>query len=1080
MDGPGASAAFAFGKYLEVLNQLLPVSFTPSRIVQAMSAADRSAVAVRLLVAIVRSYVARGSGGNASDKLPPIVLVVDNGQHLDSASLTFVTALMTAIPNLLIVLATQPMANAPTPIKQPPGGDTGLPGTPSIFKSLSFSSSLAEQLGATTVIKLQGLSKLETKKVATARIGVTDCPPLLSDMLFSESNGNPYFAEQLVQTWVEAGEVSVDGRQCTYTPRAESSAAYSAKKAPNAVPKNLQQVIVERIERLPWSQQLTLKAASVVGGAFNIDVLKRVHSELRQQDNDVIHLDLTQLCQMDFLEVVNNRDPNERAPPNSAQKRRRAARLSSIATPRAPAQPKNASSPAYVENARFEGLLYDGHWDFKNSSLRTAVCSLLSETQLKAAHWEIARLLEENLMKTVERRCRRHSSFYLSSTSSSQSSLSMGNRGLEEAALAVLQASPVAVVPLQSVKIEETTHPERAHTFQLAKVRKGGVSGIFGYWDRHSHTLAADSVEEMRGWLAKCNEAASQALDEDDVVRGDRLLQGWLYQEHKGTGWKRHWFVLLPGQLLVHAKQPAQDMLPRLNHYNAFKMQDNLPNIAEHFQRSGDQRSAMKYLNYAGILAWENGAIREATECFSAASELESKLETAVEGTAVEGTEQRRAHAHLQRLMAEAYVAAGPEHTASASKALHHINKALEYLGHGIDRVPAPKTAADWHFPQSDNLFEQLAEQDILEDSAQPFQLDIVRCYALLFELTCLNTPRLFCRATDALKAAWSGVKLSFEIAHVESIVVSLANACVAALAQGHAHSASKLATDCEAYLEMTSDLRCTAHVQSSLAEYYMATCNWDAVYGYLDSAHTIFIELGDTWRAAEMVDYTAWLYHCREDYEALATESADDAEAEYMPSVRGERQQTESGSAVHYSIIRRLGIIRQAWSQLRATGSGAAHRAECRNQLEYHLPEEFISMVMEQVRQKRLHSSLLSATSLSAPSLSVDGRFFSDGGETPDRARVVVRPRLSLWGGSLRDIRALSDGAIRVRHTSDNGRDGQRKLPARGCQGAFTGLVGHRGFGTDLAPRSASPDSSRRRLDQTCQDLGKRRREAA
>eukprot|EP01043_Picozoa_sp_COSAG02_P127321 COSAG02_NODE_64674_length_260_cov_0.540373_1_plen_86_part_11 len=61
---------------------------------------------------------------------------------------------------------------------------------------------------------------------------------------------------------------------------------------------------MERVERLSWSQQITLRAASIVDGTFNIEMLKRIHSRLHELGSDDICLDLQHLCELDLLEEV--------------------------------------------------------------------------------------------------------------------------------------------------------------------------------------------------------------------------------------------------------------------------------------------------------------------------------------------------------------------------------------------------------------------------------------------------------------------------------------------------------------------------------------------------------------------------------------------------------------------------------------------------------------------------------------------------------------------------------------------------------------------------------------------------------
>jgi hypothetical protein len=980
-------------QHLDVLNEYLPVHFKETVQTASLTKADRLTLAIGFLTRIFRAFAAQGS--NAGESAVPVLLQIENGQYLDSASLRLTTALLEAIPHLVVVLATRDSratagtssrslsARASLHVK---AGNIGSGSEPADTRTTSFSEWMSAQSSTPTMIKLGSLSKEQTMQVALARLGVRKGPPALANAVFSSSHGNPYFAEQLVQTWVDTKELVVRGKSCSFTPQAAGLSVgangVASTASASSLPQTIEQVIIERVERLPMSMRNTLKVASAVGAAFNLEILTRMNPELNKISHEAIRLDLAQLCEMDLLEQVDSMSPRGLA----AQMRRSVSRA-------------EGESSRYQDNAGFAGSLgidsssEEEQWDFKSATVRQTVYQQLSVVQLKAGHREVARYREEKLMRTVERRYRRHSSLQRTGGNSP-----MNDKTVREAqaALDVMAAQPTNISSISNASVQSIPDEGGKECCFLVKMHRTGVASLLDSWNRQELKLAAQSEEERSKWMESIRHASTAKATESDVVRGERLLEGWLFLpviKGRSTAWKKEWFVLLPGQLVSYKEQPAHEMLRgHLNHYNAFRMDDNLPQLAEHFYQAGDIASAAKYLKYAGVLALENSATGQAAECFSRMSALESQQRSAAvlqpdSGGAEEEQveEDRLQRAHLERLMAEAYVAAGPEHPGSSAKALNHLNRALDRLGQHMNRYKLPLQDKNWRFKQQETWFDirtAAATTGEPESEATQDQIDLLRCYSLMFKVTRLNTPHLFCRMNDAFKAAHAGLQNALQLHDANLLGNALSHACLACCAQGHHERAARLADSASAALELITDSRSTANVQLSRAEYFLAVCSWGEAHTCLDEAHGLFSELGDSWQAAITEDMMHWLDHCRTDYFTLAqaqrplaldvrpppdetfgsiaspddffTRGTDEAtmDSSRLDSPRLHSLVMETDTDVgHYALVARVVRARYAWSVLRSCGIMSPRYAEFTAELSTHLPDSFAEALQNKLQ---------------------------------------------------------------------------------------------------------------------------------
>ena len=172
----------------------------------------------------------------------PLVLVIDDLQWADPASLRtieFVAGALRELPVLLVVTVRPVTPDAPA----------------ALVESLG---ELARQPGAVR-IDLTGLGHDDVHRWLVAR-GEGRVDPEVTTLVHGRTAGNPFFVGELVEL------LASDGRLADVD---------AARRGP-AVPAAVQDVVRRRVSRLPVSTQQLLATASVVGRAFDVDVLGAV------------------------------------------------------------------------------------------------------------------------------------------------------------------------------------------------------------------------------------------------------------------------------------------------------------------------------------------------------------------------------------------------------------------------------------------------------------------------------------------------------------------------------------------------------------------------------------------------------------------------------------------------------------------------------------------------------------------------------------------------------------------------------------------------------------------------------------
>jgi tetratricopeptide (TPR) repeat protein len=115
-------------------------------------------------------------------------------------------------------------------------------------------------------VSLDRLSDDSTVEFFKKRIGVSTLPPKLAQLAIAKTQGNPLFAEEITNYLIDRGQIRRKGAEIFYEPPADKS----------ALPVTLENLLLERFDRLDEGSRLVLEAASVIGPSFSRDLVSEV------------------------------------------------------------------------------------------------------------------------------------------------------------------------------------------------------------------------------------------------------------------------------------------------------------------------------------------------------------------------------------------------------------------------------------------------------------------------------------------------------------------------------------------------------------------------------------------------------------------------------------------------------------------------------------------------------------------------------------------------------------------------------------------------------------------------------------
>ena len=200
----------------------------------------------------------------------PLLLLLEDAHWLDSASWALTLAISRTVQPILMVISTRPL-NDPVPAE---------------YRALLANPNLEQ-------INLDSQPAEEISHLICHRLGVRALPEPLAHVILQKAEGNPFFSEELAFALRDSGLITIAGGECRIAPDVDFKAI--------TFPDTVQGVITSRIDRLSPPQQMTLKAASVVGRVFAYRILRDIHpiasdrTQLKLYLDTLQHLDLTVL-----------------------------------------------------------------------------------------------------------------------------------------------------------------------------------------------------------------------------------------------------------------------------------------------------------------------------------------------------------------------------------------------------------------------------------------------------------------------------------------------------------------------------------------------------------------------------------------------------------------------------------------------------------------------------------------------------------------------------------------------------------------------------------------------------------------
>jgi predicted ATPase/class 3 adenylate cyclase len=248
-----------------LLNAVLPLDLAENELTGQMSGAVRADNTHELLVKLLCKATESG----------PLVLVMEDAHWLDSASWALLRLVSREVPSLLLVIVTRPLADP----------------LPAEYLQLM-------QSATTQRLKLEALPLDEATLLVCQRLQVKALPTPVVELIRQKAEGHPFFSEELAYALRDSGLLTIKDGECQLAPEANNLQSLN-------LPDTLEGIITSRIDRLSPSQQLALKAASVIGRVFAFRVLREIYPI--ENDKNLLADYVTTLEKLDItpLDVAN-------------------------------------------------------------------------------------------------------------------------------------------------------------------------------------------------------------------------------------------------------------------------------------------------------------------------------------------------------------------------------------------------------------------------------------------------------------------------------------------------------------------------------------------------------------------------------------------------------------------------------------------------------------------------------------------------------------------------------------------------------------------------------------------------------
>lgn len=149
-----------------------------------------------------------------------------------------------------------------------------------------------------TSIQLKELSKVKTAELAGNLLNISALPETFKKIVIDKSQGNPFYVEEIVKSFIEQGLVSEDLR---------GKWKFSGEIKKIEIPDNIEGVILNRIDRLDIQDKDVLQTASVLGREFDEFLIAGIYS-----DKHVLKRALSNLRLLDLLRLEKEKSKGQK------------------------------------------------------------------------------------------------------------------------------------------------------------------------------------------------------------------------------------------------------------------------------------------------------------------------------------------------------------------------------------------------------------------------------------------------------------------------------------------------------------------------------------------------------------------------------------------------------------------------------------------------------------------------------------------------------------------------------------------------------------------------------------------------
>ena len=243
-----------------LLGTVLSLPIAENEITARMSGSVRGEALLSLVVELMRQACLAS----------PRVIVIDDAHWLDASSRTLVARMQGKVPGLLLVLVGR--------LPESGGPDSALAWLPP---------------SAVTVLTLGDLDAADAVAILARTLGVRDVSPEAAAFILSKGHGNPLFTRELAMSLRDDALLTVADQRCELN---EAKLQFAA----TTVPTTLQGVILRRLDSLDARRLLLVKVASVIGGHFDVEMVREVHPVATTADET--RRDLDALVELGFLQ----------------------------------------------------------------------------------------------------------------------------------------------------------------------------------------------------------------------------------------------------------------------------------------------------------------------------------------------------------------------------------------------------------------------------------------------------------------------------------------------------------------------------------------------------------------------------------------------------------------------------------------------------------------------------------------------------------------------------------------------------------------------------------------------------------